>query len=294
MTWTLAAHRSELAKDGDYVSLPGLTVYNRVGELIAWNGLCSHRGARIFDYGTGKRPLVCPYHGLKDRAITDKVTRLLTAWVGNFLFVGDGSAHLFEQLGKLHGLLIAMSNFIDRAHSFDTLRMDCPWNIAIENTLEDYHVASVHPNTFGRLGVVQVESERHAKNSIAHYTVTDDRTVRGLTRMAEHFKHVRPHEYFHMHLYPWTCLSSVGGFSYSLQHYFPDRPGSTLLCSRLYAPHLHEGAPDLSFFFDEARTFNQRVFREDAEICARVSGSGSFLFPNEQRLAWFRSANGPG
>ncbi|MGB7588177.1 MAG: Rieske 2Fe-2S domain-containing protein [Solirubrobacterales bacterium] len=291
MTWLLAAHRSELAKPGDYVVLHSgseqVAVFNFEGETYATDNLCPHRGSRILPGTHGSRPLVCPYHGLKGKTIIG--SQSLTQWLGDWLFVGDGSTKIEDDLGDLGPLLSGISKRISRRHAFDMMPMPCDWTVAVENTLEDFHVPSVHQDTFGKLGLIPEAMERHGRNSVALYQVGDERTVKGLSAIAKHFEDVRPDHYFHIFLYPFTCLSSVGGFSFSLQHYMPSG-GYTQMHTRLYAGRMVREAPDYGWFFDEAVGFNRMVFAQDTEACSKVVGQGTFLTEAEDRVKWFREA----
>lgn len=291
MNWMLVAHRSELAKDGDYVLLQAgadqVAAINLEGEIIATDNVCKHRGARVLSGTHGNGPLVCSYHGMKGRATVAR--QYLTAWVGDFLFVGDGGSSLDAELGELRAQVEFLSTLIDKRHSFDMLPMPCDWRVAVENTLEDYHVPTVHPDTFGKLGLKLTDTERYGKNSLAGYALTDARTVKSLTALQRYFEQGKPEHYFHIFLYPHTTLSSVGGFSFSLQHYLPNG-GFTMLHSRLYAAKASVQAPDLGWFYAEAAAFNRTVFAQDSAVCAKVVGQGTFLTPAEERVAWFREA----
>jgi Rieske 2Fe-2S family protein len=67
-SWLFAAHESQLAHPGQYVTVEsGLesVIVSRTleGELAAVHNVCRHRGARLLDPGCGSaRRLVCPYH----------------------------------------------------------------------------------------------------------------------------------------------------------------------------------------------------------------------------------------
>ncbi|MEV6984103.1 aromatic ring-hydroxylating dioxygenase subunit alpha [Sphaerisporangium sp. NPDC051017] len=67
-SWLFAAHESQLARPGQYVTVEsGLesVIVSRTleGEIAAVHNVCRHRGARLLDAGCGSaRRLVCPYH----------------------------------------------------------------------------------------------------------------------------------------------------------------------------------------------------------------------------------------
>lgn len=293
MTWNLLAHRSELAHPNDYVVLGGaeqVAAVNLDGEIIVTNNVCAHRGARVLDGGCGNRQMRCPYHGWEGKATISQ--QYLTAWVGDWLFCFQPGVlpipeALEDSLDDLGPLLAGISEQISGRHSMDSLPLPCDWRIAVENSLESVHVPTVHPDTFHKLALTDERLERHGRNSVALYKIGDRRTVESLTRLARYVPGAQPDHYFHIFLSPYTCLSSVGGFSFSLQHYMPMH-GMTQLHSRLYTPKMAPASPDLSWFFQEAQAFNRRTFDQDALVCSRVVGQGTTLGPGEDRIKWMR------
>ena len=292
MNWLLAAHRSELAAPGDYITLQAgpdhIACFNLDGNVYSWDNVCRHRGARVLQGTHGNKALTCPYHGLTGMATVGE--QYLTQWIGDFLFVGDGSTRIEDDLNDFGPLLTGISKMIAGRHSFEQLPMPCEWKVAVENTLEDYHVATVHADSIGKLRLKLDSTDQHGKNSGALYTIEDPHTVKGLEAMAKYFEEVRPSHYFHLFLYPYTCLSSVGGLTFSLQHYLPSG-GYTNLHTRLYGAKTKPGAPDMRWLYDEATSFNRLVFEQDAAICARIVDDGTFLTASETRVQWFRDAH---
>lgn len=289
MNWLLAAHRSELSKPGEYVVLHAgsdqIAAFNLEGEILATNNICPHRGARVLQGTHGACALKCPYHGLTGKAAVGQ--QYHTQWLGDWLFVGDASTKIEDNLDDLGPMLAGLSGRMTHRHSFEQMPMPCDWKVAVENTLEDYHVASVHPDTFGKLDLKLTGMERHGQNSVARYTVGDARTIKSLTTLSKYYEDAQPDTYFHIFLYPYTCISSVGGLSFSLQHYLPNS-GYTQLHTRLYAGKTKPGAPDLRWFYDEAAGFNRTVFQQDAGVCSLVAGPGTYLTPAEDRVRWMR------
>jgi phenylpropionate dioxygenase-like ring-hydroxylating dioxygenase large terminal subunit len=287
MTWTLLAHRSELSQRGDFVNLPSGTVaYNHAVEPVSWSGLCPHRGTRLFTEPAGNQKLVCPYHGWSEKLILAGIERRLTAWVGDWLFSGTGESRLEDDLGPLHELLSLISSRIASRADFMSFPVNADWRVSVENALEDVHVPHVHPESIGKLGLESEGMERFGRNSIGYYKITDKRTLAGLAAIAPHVEQCEPSKYFHILVYPWTCISSVGGLSYTVTQYFPSEHGTTVW-SRLYAPR---GTTDMKSFLDIAAAFNRKVFQEDRWICERVSGQGTVLMEAERRIRWFRAA----
>src|SRR5690606_17641014 len=65
--WHLLAHRSELAKDKDFLRFDvfdeELVVCNDAGSWFVFDNICPHRGTRIFRKDGGSGSITCPYHG---------------------------------------------------------------------------------------------------------------------------------------------------------------------------------------------------------------------------------------
>lgn len=194
-----------------------------------------------------------------------------------------------DDLGALRPLVNAVAENVGQLHDTLTLPMACDWTVAIENALEDIHVPLVHRTTFHRLRLVSEGMEQHGRHSVAYYRVTGEEILKGLRAIARYFPHGDPEHYFHLFLWPNVCLSSVAGFTYSLQTY--EKKGKkTLLTSRLYAAKTTERAPGMGPFLDQAAEFNRKVFDEDARVCEAVRGTGEFLTDAERRVRWFREA----
>lgn len=170
--------------------------------------------------------------------------------------------------------------------------MRCDWRIAIENALEDAHVNHIHKDSLAKLKLKLRDMGRVGKDSWATYDITDARSIKGLSAMSRYFKQSWPTMYAHYFEFPNTCISSVGGFTQSIQKYTALDDGTTALTTELYKGKLVAGAPDLSEFFDNAAKFNKQVFEEDARLCERIHirGLTGEVQGPLQRLAWFTEA----
>jgi phenylpropionate dioxygenase-like ring-hydroxylating dioxygenase large terminal subunit len=196
-----------------------------------------------------------------------------------------------NDLGDFRHMIEEISGSLEAEHSRLEMIVKADWRVNVEIALEDIHVPTVHRETFHKLGIKLDSLERYGKDSIAMYTVTGERVLKGLRAVQRYFLNVSPEQYFHLFIYPSTFLSSVGGFTYSVQECEPLLDG-TLFRSTLYRPILKPGAPDLTYFFDNAAAFNKRVFEEDAEACERIGKYDATgpLCAEEERIKWFRQA----
>jgi phenylpropionate dioxygenase-like ring-hydroxylating dioxygenase large terminal subunit len=65
--WHLICHRKEVPAAGDYLRLDtpvgDLVIFNDAGDIMAFDNLCPHRGARMFSGSAGRQAATCKYHG---------------------------------------------------------------------------------------------------------------------------------------------------------------------------------------------------------------------------------------
>lgn len=289
--WHPICHQSEVERDGDFVCLPvepdaEIAVMRQAGDLVAFDNRCPHRGARIFSKMAGNREPRCAYHARL--ATADNVRRYTFMVYGGWVFVSDGPA---EPHDLAHLLKPApLGDFIAetpplRHHSTLRFVMECDWTVAVENALDFEHVEHVHSTSLAKLALVPKSLQTMEDgSSIEEFTSESGR----LGRMSRFFPHEQTFDYRHAHFYPFTCLSSTRGWTYSLQHYFPRADGRTEFIHSLYAAESTRPMPE---FFDSVARLNEQVFREDAAICALVpAGHDGPLAPRERRISHFRGA----
>ncbi len=173
-TWHVIATTSDLARPGDFITrnLLGVPIQlrNFKGEIRALSNVCAHRHAIICSAGQGNsKAMTCQYHGWEYQSdgSTGRIpqpknfvpfdeprpslTRYTVETVGQLVFINLSEAcpTLREFLGDDFYALLQ-----DRFGAQWNLAMkwwpDYPvnWKIPIENSLEAYHVPTVHPRTF--------------------------------------------------------------------------------------------------------------------------------------------------
>ena len=293
--WHLVAHRSELAWPGDYLRLQwaagDLLLHNDEGEVIAFDNVCPHRGARFFldDHGSGRA--VCPYHGWSVRRGEVRVTRreefsdrdlrravlnrYRTEWRGDWLFAGvDPVMTLEQQLDAFAAPLAALSGDIVARHDLHRIDWGSGWRVAVENALEGYHVNSVHPETLAPLALHEHADSFAGLNSAYRGRVGDARTRRGLQGLRRFFDLRAQFEgYLSYYVFPFAMVSSTYGYSYALQNFMPGaEPHRTNFYTRLFSSRAAEGAEGVSeTVLAAALRANRRIFDEDHVICRRVS-----------------------
>lgn len=281
--WHLVGHSCELAQPGDFLCLPiepgfEIAVMNVDGKLAAFDNRCPHRGARIFTERRGNRPPVCAYHG---RCATLNVRPMHIAVRHGFVFVVAGETNAFWAMWLL---LISEAPLL-RLHSTLELVMDCDWQVAVENALDSEHIEHVHPSSLASLELSREHLERSFTGSSIEYFKSAQ--AERLDRIGRQFEWSASFDYAHQHFYPYAAISSTRGWTWSMQHYLPRADARTTFISRLFVP---ASAPArLDHLFATVAATSERVFREDAEICARVApGHEGILGPRDDRIAHFR------
>jgi phenylpropionate dioxygenase-like ring-hydroxylating dioxygenase large terminal subunit len=282
--WQPLCHESEVAKPGDYVRLPyglagHLVVSNFDGLIKTWDNVCPHRGMRVLNSSCGNSDHVCAYHGRRvpPGQVRSWPTVVHRGWIWADLSGGTefprGDTSLSETVPKhpmrLHG-------------RYDRL-VAAPVEVCVENALEAVHVPHVHPGSLGRLGLKSKAEELFADGSSAElFTVSDPARLDKLATLCDPGALMHGGDYFHVFMAPFTCVSSVRGFTFSLQHYFPAGQGKSHFVHRLYA------SPRTPLYVAQtAFDLNVQVFEEDIAICERVDPT----FPRPATVSERRIAN---
>jgi phenylpropionate dioxygenase-like ring-hydroxylating dioxygenase large terminal subunit len=320
--WHLIGHRCQVAQPGQFIKLDWfdeeIVAYNDHGDVLVFDNVCPHRGARIFTEREGSRRLRCDYHGwsyqrgrflapfpsdLDEAQVRDARFNVLQhEWCGDFLFAGIAPRRsLRDQLGGLKEILIEIGASIAQPFATDAFVWESDWQIGVENAIEQYHTAVgiVHPATFGKHRLTTGEDEFFSTNSVYRCEYVDQRTNRQLQRLRRHFDLTFQHPgYLSILVFPFAMIGSTYGYSYALQHFFPGpHPNTSHFSTRMLTARLSSDAkPEvLEPFFESTRAMNRLIFDEDHAICRRVSPKSlgrSFrpvLAASEAKIARFRT-----
>lgn len=319
--WHPICHRSEVANPRDFVRMDvageEVVAFHDGRQVVVFDNLCPHRGARIFDDDSGNGRFVCRYHGWSYTGgrlfVGDKnnfdptamaglcLPTFATEWVGDFLFASKRPRHLLkEQLAGLDQVLGKISRSCSARSDFNAYEYQADWRISVENALEPYHIQNIHPNTLDKLQLTPGANSYFGENSIWQSEVGDPKMARKLARIAQMFDLEFQFEgYWSVYLFPFSMISSTFGYSYSQQHFFPSQSSERCnFVSRLYTGRLRQSvnAAAMAPFFESTATVNRQVFEEDHDICRRVPlRSWSSTPPpchafQEEKLVHFRNS----
>ena len=319
--WHLICHKNELLNDGDFLRfdtpIGDVVLLNDLGNIIAFDNKCPHRGAKFFKEDFGNRIISCSYHRWAYRnskvIIPDRnrfigcdiddidLNKYKIEWCEDFIFLGiQPRFKLSEQLGSVaEDTLNKISISIDKRFDFSRYDFECYWAIAMENSLDSYHTHVVHAKTLQSLKPDDVCDFFGRFTSVMTAPIGNEKIKKQLLSLNKFFNvSFQSGGYSSIYMFPFSMISTTFGYSYSLQNFFPPQYGNnyTKFTSRLFGAKItKESYSDiLKSFFDSAAELNRRVFIEDHEICKTINYSSWTMEPLkyasdlEMRVVHFR------
>lgn len=273
------------------------------GKPHAFLNVCSHRHAQLCEPGIHTGPIRCPYHswvydhsglpaGIPSRKYFPDVvanpqnyqlSEFQCEAVGQFIFVRISSKgpDLRTYLGNQYSFLEKISHGMQGLLDEFADDVDANWKILIENSLEGYHVPSVHSRTFGSVEGMSNEAlapvfyledpmHSHLEHDADHeWLKRFSRTERKIGKWPCRFEC-----YTHHFIFPNLTITSFMGYSYHIQYFNPISPIKTKVHSRTIGVDISDstifGKKLLDEIYYAGNKFTREVFDEDAEICRKV------------------------
>ena len=171
--WHLVGTTEQLKKPGDFLTATILGEEIQVrrfeDQIRALSNICAHRHCVLTDKAMGhSKTMRCQYHGweygsdgltrkipcAKDFAPLNRSQLQLPAFrvdlAGQLIFIclDSNAPSLHDFLGPIASFVNARFSEDWRQFYNDRFVYDANWKIAIENSLEAYHIESIHPQTF--------------------------------------------------------------------------------------------------------------------------------------------------
>ena len=184
--WHPVCLMGDLPRVGDFLTteLIGrpLLVRHTTDGLRAYLNICSHRHCLLTDAARGHAPgIACQYHGW-EYGVDGRVSKVpdggcfkpfdrenarldtfAVAPCGELVFVrlaAEGPS-LREYLGEWFDRVAAAFAAPYACNWRYAADFACNWKIPVENTVETYHLPSVHPTTLGGFGMIPEEAQKH-------------------------------------------------------------------------------------------------------------------------------------
>jgi Rieske 2Fe-2S family protein len=326
--WCCVLRGADLAAPGQFRTVPlgreSVIVARDAGwALHAMLNVCRHRGARVCteDAGAVRRNFRCPYHGWTygldgrlvaapnlagladvDRARLGLRPVALREWLGYVWLCLADEPPPFEALtsqvaGRL-GSLAAIGRYgLDRLALGRRIRYDVAanWKLLVENFMECYHCASIHPELvavlpeFARGYAAQYFVGHGAEfaDGVAGFTV-DGRP--GFGRLAT-LAAEQDRRYFAITVRPQVFLNLVPDHVIA-QRMFPLAADRTVIeCDWLFDSGVVAAGQDLSASVELFDRVNRQDFdayeRCQPSMASRGYAAGGVLVPSEHHLAGF-------
>jgi Rieske 2Fe-2S family protein len=318
--WMLVGRGSEMPEPGDFVTadVAGesvIIVRQLDGSVRAMLNVCRHRGARILLEGHGScaRVLRCPYHswsygldgallgapnmrdsvgpeqahlGLQQVSVVEAHGCL---WATLEPEPADFDASVTTQLRERLGSDEALAGWeLDRLVTGRQIRYDVAanWKLIVENFMECYHCASIHPELVAAIPEFRggVASQALA---VGHGSALSDRadgfTIdgrAGLPTLPE-LTETQQRAYYAITLFPNSFVNLFDDHVV-LHRFTPLAAGRTeVVCDWLFAPEALAERPEIG---PTVELFD-RVNRQDFEACERCQlGATSRIYAHDNVL----------
>jgi Rieske 2Fe-2S family protein len=327
--WFCAVRSADLPAAGNFRTVQigresVLVTRSRDGSLRAFLNICRHRGAKLCveETGTVKRNFQCPYHawtyGLDgklvaapnltsmpdiDRTEYGLKTVHLREWLGYAWICLAAEPPSFEQTVQLDvqerlGNLDAIGNYqvseleLGRRITYD---VKANWKLIIENFMECYHCATIHPELTEVLP--EFADGYAAQYYVGHGAVFGDE-IKGFTiDGGEGFDRLdgvdseQDRRYYAITVRPQVFINLVPDHVI-VHRMFPMAADRTIVeCDWLYAKDVVASGKDVSRSVELFHRVNEQDF-EACERCqpamsSRAYAQGGVLVPSEHHIGEF-------
>jgi len=338
--WFAAVRASDIPTPGSFRTVQVgresvIVSRNRRGEVRAFLNVCRHRGARVCDElttGTVKRAFQCPYHAwtydldgklvaapnLTKMPDVDRVEFGLRGlpvrdWLG-YVWVSLADEppsfdetvmqEVVDRLGEVSNLdhydVAGLS--VGRRIVYD---VRANWKLIIENFMECYHCATIHPEL---TEVLPEFADGYAAQYYVNHGAEFGEGVQGFTVDGSEGVDLLPgidpeqdRKYYAITIKPQVFVNMVPDHII-LHRMFPMAVDRTVVeCDWLFLPHVVESGKDVS----RSVELFDRVNLQDFEACERTQPSmssrmytdGGVLVPSEHHIGlfhqWLKARIGP-
>lgn len=298
--WNFAGFAADLEHHNDYICKKvggkSVVIQNFHGELRAFHNVCSHRFSRIRTNSQGNGALQCPYHawiynsdgvpigiphqhefnGMSDEV---KESLKLESWLvekcGLFVFIKkvDNGVSLKEHLGEIYEQLLEFTKAIGKLVAQEEIIIDANWKIIVENSLESYHIWSVHPNSLGKYGAVEEKYLLYGLHSIyqSNPKKVDVKWKKFLASIGN--RSLKIDGYQHYLVFPMLTLATFSGMSLTVHVINPLTPTTTQVTNYTFMGKLNDERLEETLFNMNGQStadLTRVAWEEDKPICEQV------------------------
>jgi choline monooxygenase len=302
--WHAVAVTDQLPKVGDYLTtnLLGrpLIIWRTDAGVKAFLNVCTHRFSTLTDRPQGSCPgkLKCQYHGweydgdgntckipdaqsfrpLKKGELGLREYR--TETVGQLIFVtlSSDAPSVREYLGgEMVELCERWFSPQHRLTLVSDMPLACNWKIAVENVLESYHIACVHPKSFSEYP--QADHCTHAFHpTFDHYIhdfADEPRYAKPERTVAWFIGRPPDYQWHHLLRYPNVILGGAGPWHY-IQMIWPTGPAT----SRSLWITMHDAGPRGGWW---PFLMHRALYRYGRVVARQVQQEDAIIYPSVHR-----------
>ncbi|MFG2330805.1 aromatic ring-hydroxylating dioxygenase subunit alpha [Streptomyces sp. NPDC048604] len=329
--WFCAVRSADLARPGAFRTVQigresVIVTRDRAGELRAFLNSCRHRGARLCTEESGevRRSLQCPYHAWTydldgrlvaapnlasmpdvDRTAYGLVRVALREWLGYAWVCLAAEPPSFEET-----VIGAAVERLGDAASIERYRTEelalgrritydvrANWKLIVENFMECYHCATIHPELTevlpefaeGYAAQYYVGHGAEFGEGIKGFTVDGSAGFARLPRLAEE----QDNRYYAITVKPTVFVNLVPDHVI-LHRMFPLAEDRTVVeCDWLYAPEVVADGADVSRSVELFHRVNVQDFdaceRTQPGMASRAYRDGGVLVPSEHHIGIFHA-----
>ena len=327
--WFCAARSSELAKPGAFRTVDVgresvLLTRSRGGSVRAFFNVCRHRGAKLCTQESGevKRAFQCPYHAwtydLDGKLVAaPNLTKMpdigrteyglasvaVREWLGYVWVCLAENPPSFEE--SVIADVVARLGDVESVERYDVESLEvgrrivydvkANWKLIIENFMECYHCATIHPELTevlpefadGYAAQFYVGHGAEFGSDVQGFTVDGSQGLDRIPTVSEE----QDRRYYAITVRPQVFINLVPDHVIFHRMYPVSVDRTVVECDWLYLPHVVDGGVDISRSVDLFDRVNRQDFaaceRTQPGMSSRLYAQGGVLVPSEHHIGAF-------
>jgi phenylpropionate dioxygenase-like ring-hydroxylating dioxygenase large terminal subunit len=303
--WICVGFEHDFKNDNDFITImlsnKPIVVQRIKGEVKAFLNICSHRFSKIQIKDCGNRPLICPYHGWayskegipigipkkplfknysKSELEEMKLTEYRVEKCGKLYFItlNEKAPSLKDYLGRYYNDIEHITNSLGIRLDINNLKIKSNWKIIIENTMEAYHLSTVHKETLAKLMPITTNENLNFSFDSPHSFYTIPLLINGSSKKLEFINHnfserkYKIDGFIHYLIFPNLLISSSYGTTFNVSIINPISESKSNFQSNVFLAKLNNDVKveTLKDYVENVISYNRNVFDEDKLACESV------------------------